>query len=96
MPADLHTRDDLVEEGYRGGVPMGGDLPAADGGADAPQFVVWATRDANSAHLQKLQIVKGWDDPDGGTAEQVYDVACDSGEPPRPRDAPAARTTAHR
>ena len=84
LPADLHTRPDLVEEGYRSGVPMGGDLPAASGGADAPRFVVWATRDANSAALQKLQIVKGWDDPDGGTGEQVYDVACDSGEPPDP------------
>ena len=27
LPADLHTRPDLVEEGYRSGVPMGGDLP---------------------------------------------------------------------
>ena len=84
LPADLHTRDDLVEEGYRSGVPMGGDLPAAPGGADAPRFVVWATRDANSAALQKLQVVKGWDDPDGATGEQVYDVACDSGLPPDP------------
>ncbi len=84
LPDDLHTAADLVEEGYRGGVPMGGDLPAAPGGAEAPRFVVWATRDANSAHLQKLQIVKGWDAPEGGTGEQVYDVACDSGQPPDP------------
>ena len=84
LPADLHARPDLVEEGYRSGVPMGGDLPAAPGGADAPRFVVWATRDANSAHLQKLQIVKGWDDPDGGTGEQVFDIACDDGQPPDP------------
>ena len=84
LPDDLHTSADLVEEGYRSGVPMGGDLPAAAGGGGAPLFVVWATRDANSAHLQKLQIVKGWDDPDGGTAEQVFDVACDSGQPPDP------------
>ena len=84
LPADLHTRPDLIEEGYRSGVPMGGDLPAASGGADAPRFVAWATRDANSASLQKLQIVKGWDDPDGGTGEQVFDVACDSGLPPDP------------
>ena len=66
LPADLHTRPDLVEEGYRGGVPMGSDLPAGGGGA--PRFVVWATRDANSAALQKVQIVKGWDLPEGGTA----------------------------
>ena len=84
LPADLHTRPDLVAEGYRRGVPMGGDLPAASGGAGAPQFVVWATRDANGAALQKLQIVKGWDDPAGGTGERVYDVACDSGRPPDP------------
>ena len=84
FPADLHTRPDLVAEGYRRGVPMGGDLPAASGAAGAPRFVVWATRDANSAPLQKLQIVKGWDDPAGGTGERVYDVACDSGRPPDP------------
>ena len=84
LPDDLHTGPHLVEEGYRSGVPMGGDLPAAPAGVDAPRFVVWATRDANSAHLQKLQIVKGWDEPDGGSAEQVYDVACDSGQPPDP------------
>ena len=84
LPADLHARPDLVEEGYRSGVPMGGDLPAAAGGAGAPLFVVWATRDANSAALQKLQIVKGWNDPDGGTGEQVYDVACDNGQQPDP------------
>ena len=84
LPDDLHTDPELVAEGYRSGVPMGGDLPAAPGGAEAPRFVVWAARDANSAHLQKLQIVKGWDDPEGGTGEQVYDVACDGGRPPDP------------
>ena len=39
-------------------------------------------KDANSANLQKVQIVKGWAESDGETAEQVYDVACADGLEP--------------
>ena len=48
-------------------------------------FVVWATKDAASANLQKLQIVKGWADADGQTFEQVYDVVCTDGLEPDPQ-----------
>ena len=78
---DLHTRRDMVEEAYRTGVPMGGDLPPA--GGDGPRFVVWATKDAGSANLQKVQIIKGWADGDA-THEQVCDVACADGLTPHP------------
>ena len=84
-PADLHTRRTLVEEAYRGGVPMGADLPALPSGATTPRFVVWATKDANSANLQKIQIVKGWADDNGETFEQVYDVVCADGLVPDAR-----------
>ena len=67
---------DAVAQAYASGVPMGGDL-AAQGGA-APAFLVWATRDARSAPLQRLQIVKVWR-ADGGARERVYDVACSDG-----------------
>ena len=82
--ADLHARQDLVEAAYRSGVPMGADLPPPPSGASAPRFVVWATKDANSASLQKVQIIKGWAD---GTAthEQVYDVVCADGLEPDAR-----------
>jgi hypothetical protein len=83
LPANLHTQPDMVKAAYAAGVPMGGDLSAAPAGK-APSFTVWAMRDANSAPLQRLQIVKGW--VDGGTTkEQVYDVACSDNLVPDPR-----------
>ena len=77
-PDDLHTRPDLVKLAYEKGVPMGGDLKAAPAGT-APRFVVWATRDPDSAPLQKIQIVKGWVDTDGTSRSRTVDVACADG-----------------
>ena len=97
FPGDLDTRRDMVEEAYRGGVPMGADLPAPPAGdaGDGPRFVVWAMKDPGSANLQKIQIVKGWTEAGGQTvgfaasggqtAEQVYDVACADGLQPDPQ-----------
>ncbi len=77
FPADLHRNPDLVKIGYAKGVPMGGDLKAAPAGR-APRFVVWATRDPDSAPLQKIQVIKGW--IEGGKAmAKVYDVVCSDG-----------------
>ena len=84
-PADLHTRRNLIEEAYRTGVPMGADLPTPPSAGATPRFVVWATKDAASANLQKIQIVKGWVDADGQTAEQVFDVVCADGLEPDAR-----------
>ena len=67
---------DGVARAYSQGVSMGGDLMAKLG--DAPSFIVWAARDANSAALQRVQIIKGWL-KDGETHEQVFDVACSDG-----------------
>jgi hypothetical protein len=74
-PSDLHRRHDLLEEAYKNGVPMGGDLPAKHADAKEPRFMVWATKDSNSADLQKIQIIKGWAEGDQ-TYEQIYDVVC--------------------
>ncbi len=65
---------DLVEQGYAGGVPMGGELGP---GAEPPRFVVQAARDPMNAPLQRIQIVKGWL-ADGDTHERVYEVAGDA------------------
>lgn len=79
-PGDAHTRRDAIDLGYRAGVPMGGDLRAAPDGAP-PRFIVWASRDPESAPLQKIQIVKGWIE-DGRDRVAIYDVACSDGGRP--------------
>ena len=73
--------EDLIGKAYSGGVPMGGDLTGLD---ESPDFLVWATRDAYGAPLQRIQIIKGFVDnavgePLGKPHERVYDVACSDG-----------------
>ncbi|MEH6909041.1 MAG: DUF3604 domain-containing protein [Oceanicoccus sp.] len=68
--------NDMVTRAYAEGVAMGSDLLAK--GDTAPGFIAWAVRDANSAALQRLQIVKGWT-VNGEHQEKVYDVACSDG-----------------
>lgn len=65
-----------VARAYSEGVSMGSDLLAD--GDQAPGFIAWAIRDARSAGLQRLQIVKGWT-INGEHHETVYDVACADG-----------------
>ncbi|MDH5737203.1 MAG: DUF3604 domain-containing protein, partial [Gammaproteobacteria bacterium] len=79
--ADLMVTGDRISALYQTGVPMGGELKGEsdpEGKARSPQFFVWATQDASSAPLQRLQIIKGWTES-GETKEQVYDVACSDG-----------------
>lgn len=64
--------DKWVEAAYSNGVSMGGSLQGSDT-AKAPTFVVWAIKDPESAHLDRIQIVKGWSE-DGKSQEKVYDV----------------------
>jgi hypothetical protein len=72
-PPDLLQRQDWIAQAETQGVPMGGDLPAAD--AAAPSFVVWAIRDPQSGNLDRIQIVKGWVDEAGKSHEKIFDVA---------------------
>jgi uncharacterized protein DUF3604 len=67
-------RSDFAEQGYKRGVPMGGDLKNAPAGK-APTFLVRAVRDADGANLDRIQVIKGWLDAAGNTHEKVYDVA---------------------
>ncbi len=76
-PDDVKTPD-FAAKGYRNGVPMGGDLSAAPGGA-APRFLVRAIRDPDGANLDRVQIIKGWLDDDGETHERIYDIAVSDG-----------------
>jgi hypothetical protein len=79
-PGDLCQRADLVPQGYRRGVPMGGDLPPRPPGAPAPILVAAAERDPGSSRvrslpLERLQIVKLTADPDGRFRQRIFDVA---------------------
>lgn len=76
---NLCQSGELVEQGYAGGVPMGGDLTAAPADAN-PRFAVMAMKDPGvpgrpGNDLQRIQIVKGWLDAEGNTHESVIDVA---------------------
>ncbi len=73
---------DIVEAGYRGGTPMGGEIGPVRGDA-SPRFAVLAAKDPGTSaipgtDLQRVQIVKGWIDGSGATQERVFDVAGDA------------------
>jgi hypothetical protein len=76
--ADEVSRPDFIDQGYRRGVPMGGDLTNGPKGK-APTFMIRALRDPDGANLDRIQIIKGWLDKDGKTQERIYDVACSDG-----------------
>ena len=72
------TRPDFIADGYRRGVPMGGDLRSAPSGA-TPSFMIRALRDADGANLDRIQIIKGWLDDRGDAQERIYDVVVSDG-----------------
>ena len=74
--------DGWVAAAYGSGVSMGGELKASNGNG-APTFAVWAIKDPESAHLDRIQIVKGWSQ-DGKSQEKVYDVCWSGNRVPDP------------
>jgi hypothetical protein len=44
--------------------------------------MVWALKDPQSGHLDRIQIVKGWYGKDGQPWEKIYDVAWSDGRTP--------------
>ena len=76
--ADEVETQDFAREGYKRGVPMGGDLTDAPSGK-APAFMIRALRDPDNANLDRVQVIKGWLDASGETHERIYDVACADG-----------------
>ena len=52
-------------------VPMGGELSALE---MSPTFYIEASKDPRSAHLDRIQVIKGWLEGET-TREKVYDVA---------------------
>ncbi len=76
--ADEVARPDFIAQGYRRGVPMGGDLMKAPEGK-APNFMIRALRDPDGANLDRVQIIKGWVDNKGDTHERIFDIAVSDG-----------------
>jgi hypothetical protein len=66
--------ENWVQAAYQRGVPMGGDLSVRPQGAGAPAFVIWAIKDPAGANLDRLQVIKVWEDG-GSQKERVFDVA---------------------
>ena len=80
FPKDLLERGDWISDAYKLGVPMGGELNAAD---TSSIFVVAASKDALGANLDRIQIIKGWVDSEGATHETIYDVALSPNRAPK-------------
>jgi len=72
-----------LEQAYRKGVPMGGDLKSAPDGK-APTIVVHALKEADGANLDRIQIIKGWIDKRGEQQCKIYDVALSGDRKPGP------------
>ena len=81
-PADAQTRY-IADIGYAKGVPMGSDLPERPDGKP-PTFLVAALKDPMFGNLDRIQIVKGWLNPDGTAEEKIYDVVWGDAEQRQP------------
>lgn len=69
VPGDEERADaEILGEAF---VPMGGELRYLEG---PPSFLVRAAKDPKSAHLDRIQMVKGWFEANR-TYEKVYDIA---------------------
>ncbi len=78
LPLDDALRPDLADIGYGNGVPMGGDLVRGPNGR-SPRFLIRAVKDPDGANLDRVQVVKGWRDADGGVHERIFNVALSDG-----------------
>jgi hypothetical protein len=80
---NLVKNKNFVKKAYKGGVPMGSDLPKK--ASKAPTFAVWALKDPESGNLDRIQIVKGFINKWGRADEKIYDVALSDGRKADPK-----------
>jgi hypothetical protein len=73
LTKSVFTRPDWVKTAYDQAVPMGGDIPANTGNA-APTFIAWAVKDPNGANLDRIQVIKVWEEG-GKQNEKIFDIA---------------------
>lgn len=72
-----------LENAYRTGVPMGARFGARPKGR-SPTLLVWALKAVDGMPLDRIQIIKGWEEGGSGH-EQIYDVVCAGGRLPDTR-----------
>lgn len=75
---DILKASDMTEQAYASGVPMGQSRAHQNA---SPDFLIWAMQDPDGMSLQRLQVVKVWNE-DGLHQEKIYDVACAGGALP--------------
>jgi hypothetical protein len=84
FPDELLDDPDWIRDAYQQGVPMGGDLSDPPAGAKGPVFAVWAVKDPNGGNLDRVQVVKVWEE--GRTyKERVLDVVWAGDRKPDPK-----------
>ncbi len=67
--------EDWVKDAYENGVAMGSDLGEGPRKLNStPTFLIWATKDAEGANLDRIQVVKGYLDADGNPREKIFNV----------------------
>jgi hypothetical protein len=71
---NLLQKKNWIATAYANGVPMGSDLPVKPANANAPSFAIWAVKDPNGGNLDRVQVIKVWEE-DGQRKEKVFDVA---------------------
>ncbi len=86
---DLIDQSDMVSQAYQQGVAMGGNLSADIFQNRPPRFIAHAMRDPRGAPLDRIQIIKVWNNADG-YQEKIYDIACSDGRAPDPVTDPCA------
>ena len=74
---EMINDEKLIKHLYEKGHSMGSDILNTIKKSE-PEFFVWAVQDADSAPLQRLQVIKGYVE-DGEIKEIVFDVACSDG-----------------
>ena len=80
----LVRQQDWVKTAYDTAVPMGSDLPANTSRATAPSFAVWAVKDPNSGNLDRIQVIKVWEEHNH-QKEKIFDIAWSGHRVPDPK-----------
>ena len=84
FPKNLVAQTNWIAAAYAKGVPMGGDLPVKPAQFSAPTFAIWAVKDPNSGNLDRVQVIKVWEEG-GQRKEKIFDVAWAGDRKPDPK-----------